>query len=53
MATSLTNLQRYAVEGDDFLSIVIDSETWMHQYSPEKMKSMARKHPTSPPRKKF
>jgi hypothetical protein len=47
MATSLTILQRYASEGDDFLSLIVTGgDAWVHHCSPETtMASMAWKHP--------
>jgi len=35
MGTSLTNLQCYIAEGDDFLWHVTDSDTWLHHHNSE------------------
>ncbi|GBM81402.1 Mariner Mos1 transposase [Araneus ventricosus] len=51
---SLEFLQRYSVEGNDFLSrIITGDETWVHRFTPEtKQASMARRHTSSPVRTK-
>jgi len=55
MGSSLTHLQRYNMEGENFLyRIVTGDETWVHYLTPEtKRDSMTWKHVNSPPPKKF
>ena len=55
MGASLTNLQRYHEEGEEFLNrIVTGDETWVHFAQPEtKRDSMTWKHFDSPPPRKF
>jgi hypothetical protein len=55
MTTSLTNLQHYNAEGNDFLlHIVTSNEMFMDHHRPEiKMKSMVWKQFTSPAKETF
>lgn len=55
MVFSLQNLMRFQAEGVPFLNrIVTGDETWVHHVTHEtKRETMAWKHPSSPPCKKF
>lgn len=55
VATSKEFLERYELEGDDFLhSIVTGDETWVAHYTPEtKRQSSQWRHTSSPSAKKF
>jgi hypothetical protein len=47
-------MSRYEDEHDFISRIVTQDETWVHHFDPEsKKQSRPRKHPDSPPPKKF